>query len=70
MSATANFSRWATEIANDPLYPKGLAKDEETVALYVLITEALAAAAAEGQASGRTPPVAWIPSEPRRHYLN
>lgn len=70
MSATANFSRWATEIANDPLYPKGLAKDEETVALYVLITEALAVAAAEGQASGHTPPVAWIPSEHRRHYLN
>jgi hypothetical protein len=70
MSATANFSRWATEIANDPLYPKGLAKDEETVALYVLLTEALAAAAAEGQADGHTPPVTWIPSEPRHHYLN
>ena len=70
MSATANFTRWAAEIANDPLYPKGLAKDEETVALYVLLTEALAVAAAQGDAGGRTPAVTWIPTEPRRHYLN
>ena len=70
MSATANFTRWATEVANDPLYPKGLAKDVETVALYVMLTEVLALAAARGHAGDGTPAVTWIPSEPRHHYLN
>ncbi len=71
MSATGNFTRWAMEIANDPLYPKGLPKDEETVALYVMLTEALAVAASQGGSAGRQVSVAWIPSESRRrHYLN
>jgi hypothetical protein len=71
MSATRNFSRWAVEIANDPLYPRGLPKDEDTVALYVMLTEALAVAAAEADITGRNPAITWMPSEHRRrHYLN
>ncbi len=67
MSATRDFSRWAKEIAEDPRYPQGLARDEETVALYVAVAEALAEAASR---PGR-PPLPWIPSEARRrHFVN
>jgi len=67
MSASRDFSRWAREIADDPHYPKGLARDEETVALYVAVTEALAEAAALPD----HPALAWIPTEARRrHFVN
>jgi hypothetical protein len=67
MSATGSFSRWAKEIANDPRYPVGLARDEETVALYVAVTEALA----EAPSLPDGPALAWIPSEARRrHFVN
>lgn len=67
MSATGNFSRWAREIAADPRYPKGLARDEETVALYVAVTEALA----EVASFPGPPTLAWIPTEARRrHFVN
>ena len=71
MSATRNFSRWAIEVANDPLYPRGLPKDEDTVALYVMLTEALAVAAGQAGSTGRKPAITWMPSEHHhRHYLN
>ncbi len=67
MSATRSFSRWAKEIADDPRYPKALARNEETVALYVAVTEALAEAASHPE----QPTIAWIPSEARRrHFVN
>jgi len=67
MSATRSFTQWAKEIADDPRYPQWLARDEETVALYVALTEALAEAAS---LPGH-PALAWIPSEARRrHFVN
>ncbi len=71
MSATRSFSRWAREIASDPRYPKGLPQDEETVALYVMLTEALAEAAADTDGSAADFPLAWIPTDARRrHFVN
>ncbi len=67
MSATRSFSRWAREIASDPRYPKGLPQDEETVALYVMLTEA----AARADRSAADLPLAWIPTDARRrHFIN
>ncbi len=65
MSATGNFSRWAKEIAEDPRYPQGLAQDEDTVALYVAVTEALAEAATLPD----HPALAWISTNARRRHL-
>ncbi len=67
MSATRDFGRWAKEVADDPHYPKGLARDEETVALYVAVTEALA----EVASLPGHPTLPWIPAEARRrHFVN
>ena len=71
MSATRDFSRWAREIANDPRYPQWLPRDEETVALYVMLTEALAEAAAPTKQPAADLPLVWIPTDSRRrHFVN
>lgn len=69
--ATRSFSRWAREIATDPRYPEWLPRDEETVALYVVLTEALADAIARSNRDPAHVPLAWIPTDARRrHFVN
>lgn len=66
MSATANFARWAKEVAEDPRYPAGLSRDIHTVALYVALTEALAEATRRPGGG-----FVWMPSAARaRHFVN
>lgn len=69
--ATRDFSRWARDVASDPLYPEGLTKDEETVALYVMLLEAMAEAASRSHEPHGHVPLPWLPSDARRrHFVN
>ena len=67
MSATRDFGRWAREMANDPRYPVGLAKDEGTVALYILLTEAMTEAASGEPGIGLDHPFSWMALIPPCH---
>ena len=62
MSASRDFSKWATEVLSDPHYPAGLPKDEETVAIYVMVAEAIAEAAAQQQVQPGQAILPWIPT--------